>query len=155
MPSSRPARGEGGIETMRESDLDAVVAIERTAFAAPWSRESFGYELRNPWARNLVARRAGEVVGYLCAWIVAEEIKINNVAVRHDARGRGIGRALLEHALRQARSEGCREASLEVRPSNLTARHLYRDLGFRAVGRRKAYYRDTGEDAILMFRELI
>jgi ribosomal-protein-alanine N-acetyltransferase len=142
------------VDTMTEGDLEHVLTIERTAFAAPWSRESFRYELANPRAGNLVVRRGPEVLGYVCVWAIAGELKINNIAVRADVRGQGLGAALLEAAIALGRARGCVEATLEVRPSNLSAASLYRRLGFQVVGRRKAYYQDTGEDAILMYKDL-
>jgi ribosomal-protein-alanine N-acetyltransferase len=150
MPSSSDRDRDETIEVMVESDLDQVEAIERDAFPAPWPRESFRYELRNPRAHNRIARVGNAVVGYVCVWLVAGELKINNVAVRRDYRGRGVGARLLAAVIDLGRSEGCEEATLEVRPSNLEARALYERFGFREVGRRKRYYPDSGEDAILM-----
>ena len=150
MPSSSDASRDVTIGVMVESDLDQVGAIERDAFASPWPRESFRHELRNPRAHNLVARIGTAVIGYVCVWLVAGELKINNVAVRRDCRGRGGGATLLEAVIELARSRGSEEATLEVRPSNLEARALYERFGFREVGRRKRYYPDSGEDAILM-----
>lgn len=150
MPSSSDTSRDITIEVMAESDLDSVEAIERDAFPVPWPRESFRYELQNPRALNLVARIGTAVVGYIFVWLVAGELKINNVAVRRDCRGRGVGARLLEAVIESARSRGFVEATLEVRPSNLEARALYERFGFREVGRRKRYYPDSGEDAILM-----
>ena len=150
MPCSSDPNRDITIEVMAESDLDSVEAIERDAFPVPWPRESFRYELHNPRARNLVARVGTAVVGYVFVWLVAGELKINNVAVRRDFRGRGVGARLLEAVIEPARAQGFVEATLEVRPSNTEARALYERLGFREVGRRKQYYPDSGEDAILM-----
>ncbi len=139
------------IGRMEEADLDEVLAIESEAFVTPWSRENFLFEIRsNPFARNLVIREERSVVAYSCIWVVGDELKINNIAVRADRRDCGLGRALLLEILDRARKEGCREAELEVRPSNLPARHLYSSLGFRELRRRKGYYQDTREDAIVM-----
>jgi ribosomal-protein-alanine N-acetyltransferase len=154
MPSSRDDSRDAAIEIMLESDLDQVEAIEREAFSTPWPRDSFRYELRNPRAHNLVARVADQVVGYVCVWLVAGELKINNVAVRRDCRGHGHGARLLRAVLELARARGCSEATLEVRPSNAEARGLYERFGFREVGRRKQYYPDSGEDALLMTLDL-
>ena len=150
MPSSSETSRDVTIEVMAESDLDSVEAIERDAFPVPWPRESFRYELQNPQAQNLVARIGTAIVGYVCVWLVTGELKINNVAVRRDCRGRGVGVRLLDAVIEPARSRGFVEATLEVRPSNLEARALYERFGFREVGRRKRYYPESGEDAILM-----
>ena len=142
-------------DEMGEDDLDAVLAIEQEAFPTPWTRENFRFELRsNPFARNRVVREGGQVVAYVCLWIVGPELKINNIAVRRDHRSAGLGTTLLRWALQFARAEGCVDAELEVRPSNEAARRLYAAQGFRDVRRRKGYYQDTREDAIVMAAQL-
>jgi ribosomal-protein-alanine N-acetyltransferase len=140
---------------MLPSDLDEVLAIEEASFAIPWSRESFLFELQaNPYARSFVMRRGAKIVAFTCLWIVYDELKINNIAVAAGERRNGYGKILLRHILDFGRSESCTEATLEVRPSNFAARALYAAHGFREIGRRKGYYRDTHEDAILMAAEL-
>ena len=140
---------------MRRDDLDQVVAIERVAFTMPWSRGAFLYELeQNRVARCWVYRDDGEVVGYLCLWEVADEVHITNVAVRPDRRRQGIARHLLSAILSDARERRIRMVCLEVRPTNVEARGLYESFGFRVVGRRKGYYYDTGEDALVMEAQL-
>lgn len=136
---------------MRLSDLDEVVAIERLSFSMPWSRNAFRYEMeKNRVAHCWVMRDDGRVVGYLCLWEIGEEIHITNVAVHPDFRRAGIGRTLVKHVLDDAERRGVRVVLLEVRPSNLEARGLYASFGFRVVGRRRGYYYDTGEDALVM-----
>lgn len=150
--------GEGevaAVSPMRPSDLDEVLAIEEASFSVPWSRESFLFELQaNPYARNFVMRRGGSVVAFACVWVVDDELKINNIAVGAAVRRKGHGSALLRWILDYGRSVQCTEATLEVRPSNRSARALYAAFGFEVVGRRKGYYRDTHEDAILMAVDL-
>ena len=90
------------------------------------------------------------VVGYLCLWAVADEVHVTNLAVDPAWRGEGIGRFLLGTLLVRHRAAGARRAFLEVRPGNTEARRLYQSLGFREVGRRRGYYVDTGEDALLL-----
>jgi len=143
------------IELMRLDDLDAVLAIERASYPHPWSRQAFLYELRENRVARLWVVRAGDepgapVVGYLCLWLIADEVHVTNFAVHPDRRQRGIGRHLMGTLLELYRRDGARRAALEVRPSNDAARRLYEAFGFRQVGLRKGYYFDTGEDAILM-----
>jgi ribosomal-protein-alanine N-acetyltransferase len=143
------------IDPMRPTDLDEVLAIERASFPNPWSRHAFTYELtENRVARLWVARPddgpGGPVVGYVCLWVIADEVHVTNLAVRPDRRGHGIGRDLLGTVLEMYRQQGSTRAALEVRPSNDRARRLYEGFGFQQVGRRKGYYFDTGEDALLM-----
>jgi ribosomal-protein-alanine N-acetyltransferase len=106
---------------------------------------------QNRVARCWVARDDDtHVVGYLCLWEVADEVHITNVAVRPDARRHGIARGLLGTVLDDARTRGFKVVVLEVRPSNRQAIALYESFGFRVVGRRRGYYYDTGEDALVM-----
>ncbi len=140
---------------MTEDDLDSVLEIERESFASPWRHEHFLFEIRqNRWAVNRVVRLAGQVVAYMAAWELDDELKINNIAVRAEQRRRGLGRWLLRRILAEARARGCRWASLEVRPSNGPAKRLYEEHGFREVGRRRGYYQQEFEDAIVMEAEL-
>ena len=155
------AGGFGGarlasIDPMTDADLPDVIAIEQASFRSPWTRQSFLFDLHdNPYARSIVARSVScEVVGYGCSWHVQEELRINNIAVREDWRGRSVGRALLRHMLEAGRGAGCRVAFLEVRPSNQVARALYESEGFVTVGRRKGYYRVEREDALVLALEL-
>ncbi len=143
------------IEPMRECHLDAVLAIERRSFGAPWTRGMFEQEVaEHAFARPFVALDGGCVVGFAVSWFLADEAHLLNVAVDPGVRRRGIGRALVDHVLARARAEGRRLVTLEVRPGNAPARALYEALGFRAVARRRGYYTDTGEDAIVMVRRL-
>ena len=127
------------LDRMRPEDLDEVLTIERASFSMPWSRGAFLYEMQqNRVARCWVMRQDdARVIAYLCLWEVADEMHVTNVAVRPDARRQGIARTLLGTVL-------------EVRPSNHHALSLYESFGFRVVGRRRGYYYDTGEDALVM-----
>jgi len=143
------------IEPMRPADLEAVLQIERASFRTPWSRQAFLHELeRNRVAGLWVARGersgAAAVVGYLCLWAVADEVHVTNLAVHPGWRGQGIGRFLLGTLLAHHHAQGARRAFLEVRPGNVEARRLYEGLGFQEIGRRRGYYVDTGEDALLL-----
>lgn len=147
------------IEPMRAGDLDTVLEIERASFKTPWSRQAFLHELeRNRVAGLWVARAerseaadgTSPVVGYLCLWVVVDEVHVTNLAVDPAWRGEGIGRRLLGTILAYHRAGGARRAFLEVRPDNAWARRLYQGLGFQEVGRRRGYYIDTGEDALLL-----
>jgi ribosomal-protein-alanine N-acetyltransferase len=136
-------------------DLPAVAVIEREAFSDPWSEKSFREALAHP-AIYFVAARGdeGQVLGYVVAWFVADEGQIANLAVAPSAWGKGIGRSLLDAALREAVLRKATEVYLEVRDSNERARRLYRSRGFEEVGRRREYYRRPVEDAIVLRRTL-
>jgi len=142
------------LRPMVEADIDPILEIERVSFATPWRAAHFLHELRNNrWAINLVGDLEGAVIAYACLWCIHEEIKINNIAVRKESRGLGVGRWLLLCLLREGLRRGCEIAILEVRPGNEAALQLYRSHGFEEVGRRPDYY-GPGEDALLMTLEL-
>jgi len=132
-------------------DLDDVLEIERASFQTPWSRGAFRYELtQNRVARSIVVRVGRQLVGYLCLWEIGHEIHVTNLAVHPSFRRRGTARVLLRHVLDGARRNGVELVFLEVRPTNVEALALYESLDFRVIGRRKGYYFDTGEDALVM-----
>jgi ribosomal-protein-alanine N-acetyltransferase len=138
------------LRPMAEADLDQVMAIESASFSCPWNRDHFDAELASPHAFPLVAcSDSGEVAGYLCPALVADDGEILDVAVAPAWRGRGIGRLLLARAMADCRARGATTVHLEVRPSSSAAVALYEAFGFVRTGRRKRYYQD-GEDAILM-----
>jgi [ribosomal protein S18]-alanine N-acetyltransferase len=136
---------------MTLDDLDEVLGIERASFQTPWSRGAFRYELtENRVARSVVVRIGRQLTGYLCLWEIGHEIHVTNLAVHPSFRRRGIARVLLGSILEEARRSGVELVFLEVRPTNVEALTLYESLGFRVIGRRKGYYFDTGEDALVM-----
>lgn len=140
-----------GLAPMTLDDLDEVLAIEKVSFHTPWSRGAFRYELtQNRVARSLVARAGSELLGYLCLWEIGHEIHITNLAVHPRFRRRGVARALLGQTMEDARGSGVELLFLEVRPTNGEALALYESFGFSVIGRRKGYYFDTGEDALVM-----
>jgi len=151
--------GQLQFEQAQADDLDRIVAIERAAFTAPWTRGMFEAELHgNPFSRLVVARwaqgeRKSDIVGYLCVWIVFEELRLMNLAVEAGSRRQGIAKALVAQAMASARAQGADRAVLEVRASNESARRLYEGLGFRHVANRARYYTNPIEDAVLMRRE--
>lgn len=139
------------VRPMTVEDLDEVLAIERASFQTPWSRGAFQYELtQNRVARCLVVREGRALSGYLCLWEIGREIHVTNVAVDPTRRRRGLARLLLGTVLEDARLRAVELVFLEVRPTNTDAVRLYESLGFRVIGRRKGYYFDTGEDALVM-----
>jgi ribosomal-protein-alanine N-acetyltransferase len=136
---------------MTLDDLDGVLDIEQVSFQTPWSRSAFRYELtQNRVARSVVLRVGGEIAGYLCLWEIGHEIHITNLAVHPRFRRRGVARALLGQTMEGARRGGVELLFLEVRPTNGEALALYESFGFSVIGRRKGYYFDTGEDALVM-----
>ena len=131
-----------------DRDLPEVLTIADVSFSNPWTRDVFIQALGRPnKTRALVARSGSCAVGYCVGEIVLDELHVHSIAVSPTFRGRGVGRTLLTTLVRQARAWGVTCSILEVRSSNVTARELYKRLGFSLVGRRPAYYRDPVEDA--------
>jgi len=142
------------IRDMSLEDIDQVAEIEKQSFALPWPPETYRRDLRsNDVAHYLVCEdteHGGHVVGYLGYWLIQDEVHISTLAVSPGYRGRGLGEYLLASALSQGLAKGARSAILEVRASNVVAQGLYLKYGFRVTGRRRRYYRDNNEDALLM-----
>jgi ribosomal-protein-alanine N-acetyltransferase len=143
------------ISPVSVEDLGAVVQIEREAFSDPWSERSFREALSQAPIYFVAARSDdGSVLGYVVAWFAADEGQIANLAVAPAGWGKGIGRALLTAAMREAWLRGASDVYLEVRDSNLRAKRLYGSFGFKEVGRRRGYYRLPVEDAVVLRRTL-
>jgi ribosomal-protein-alanine N-acetyltransferase len=134
-------------------DLPHVLAIERRAFSSPWSLAMFGLEVSKPSTVSLAAVEGGRIVGYLVCSRYGRVWHVMNIAVDLDRRRRGIASALLRALFQQIDRPGA-EYTLEVRPSNAGAVALYERFGFRAGGRRRGYYHDNREDALIMWRAL-
>ena len=136
---------------MTIEDLPSVHAIERSSFLVPWPDDAYRNELlTNRLASYVVARAGVEVVGFGGLWVMVDEAHITSFAVDPRWRRRGVGERMLLALLDRAVERGAREATLEVRLSNMPARRLYEKYGFRPVGIRPRYYSDNGEDALIM-----
>ena len=146
------------IDVMRREDLADVLAIEVVSFSTPWTEEMFTHELAGGVpGTTLVARlpapgAPAAVAGYVCVWVVSDELHINNLAVHPRWRRRGLARALVRAALEHGQRERAHLAFLEVRASNVAAQRLYREFDFEAVGLRRRYYTHPIEDAVIMRR---
>jgi len=139
------------IRRLTYADLPQIIAIERRAFPTPWSLAMFVLELSKPAGVCLAALHDGQMLGYLICSRYDTVWHIMNVAVDPDLRRRGIATAMLGDLLRRIGGHGAR-FTLEVRESNAGAIALYERFGFRAAGRRRRYYQDNGEDAVVMWR---
>ncbi|MGB7537437.1 MAG: ribosomal protein S18-alanine N-acetyltransferase [Anaerolineales bacterium] len=150
--------GEFLVREMQPEDIPAVMEIDRDAFPNPWPENTYRYELRkNPASHLLViqTREPPQVVGAGGYWLIVDEAHISTFAIHPAWRHRGVGKVLLAALLRQAASLGAASAMLEVRAGNAAAQALYAGFGFLAVGLRKGYYKNNGEDAVLMTAERI
>jgi [ribosomal protein S18]-alanine N-acetyltransferase len=137
-------------------DLDAVLDIEAASFNNPTTRDWYERELSRPEVCFIYVLRTPEApVAAFCAfWRVADQAHINNLAVRPELRGRGLGLKLLAAIVDEARRLGAGSLTLEVRESNVPAQRLYARAGFRRGGVRRSYYTQPVEDALILTREL-
>ncbi|MDI3309914.1 MAG: ribosomal protein S18-alanine N-acetyltransferase [Thermoanaerobacterium sp.] len=141
------------IRPMIKSDIDKVMEIEYLSFSVPWSFESFVMEVtQNKCAHYIVAEVDGKIAGYGGFWVVVDEGHITNIAVHPYFRGQGVGSAIVEGLIELAKNNGITSMTLEVRESNLVAQSLYKKYGFKPVGKRRGYYQDNNEDAVIMWK---
>jgi ribosomal-protein-alanine N-acetyltransferase len=140
------------IRKMTVEDVPTAAWLDHVSFSLSWPEHAFYYEVKdNPASRCFVAETEDkDIVGMIVSWVILDELHIATLAVHPDYRRQGIGELILTKALQDGREAGTRHALLEVRAGNEAAQNLYRKFGFKPVGRRPKYYKDNGEDAILM-----
>ena len=141
------------IRELRLVDLHDVEEIEQRAYPTPWSRAMFASELAKPTSICLGAFEGGQLVGYTVNSRYVDAWHVMNVAVDPDFQGRGIATRLLQRLFELTADDGRDGYTLEVRVSNLVAIQLYEKLGFEERGRRRGYYTDNREDALIMWRD--
>jgi ribosomal-protein-alanine N-acetyltransferase len=138
-------------EALDSSQIPAILEIEKEANSAPWTERSFLNELDNPDKIFLVGLLQGKVVAYGGIWLIIDEAHVTTVAVAAEQRQQGIGRRLMVELLDRAKEAGMTCSTLEVRASNEAALRLYRELGYKETARRRRYYPDNNEDAVVMW----
>ena len=141
------------IEAATRADVDGIHRIEEASFPAPWRCEFFVSELNAEGRFALVARWKGEVVGYLFAMWIFDEMHVNKIAVDERMRRQGIADELMARCFTFARKNDVQAISLEVRLSNAGAQEFYRHLDFESSFLRPRYYPD-GEAAVVMVRKV-
>jgi [ribosomal protein S18]-alanine N-acetyltransferase len=127
-----------------------ILEIERASFISPWSGFAFKAETEKSISQLWVLISDKTVSGYICFLMVGDEIQLLNLAVHPEKKRQGLGERLLSRMIAKGVAQGVRSVWLEVRPSNMSARNLYKKLGFQEAGIRPNYYPETKEDAILM-----
>src|SRR5437588_2405898 len=159
------------IELMREADVNTVQEIEREIFATPWPRNAYYRELASrASAHYVVLRQEGNVerpsgyripdfdptiIGYGGMWRMYDEAHVTTIGVRRDLQHHGYGRIMFAGLVQAAYDLGAKWVTLEVRTSNDLAMQMYEGFGFKVIGRRRGYYTDNGEDAIVMWSDSI
>mgnify|MGYP002625724231 CR=1 FL=1 len=136
---------------MTPADADAVSEIEIKSFALPWKRDTFYEVVQRENTVYIVGELDKKIIAYAGAWLAFNEAEVMSVAVLQEYRGRGVGTKLFGELLKTCKERGATAVTLEVRPSNTAAIKLYESFGLKSVGRRKKYYVDNGEDALIMW----
>lgn len=152
-------QGNLRLDHATEADIASLLALERLCFTRPWGHLSFLAELAAETGYNYTAREKCEgtdnrLAAYLFFRVIADEMQILRIAVAPDWRRQGVGGQILSTGLQKALEAGAGACFLEVRPSNIPAVALYNRLGFRCVGQRPGYYPETGEDALILMKNL-
>lgn len=140
------------IELLSPHDVGAVLHIEQQANPYPWQQSAFVSSFADSYFSYKLLDNTGSTVGFYIAQLILEQLELFNICVTPAEQGKGYGRILLQHFLREGAARGATEAFLEVRSSNLSAISLYQRYGFTQTGLRKGYYVSSAgkEDALLM-----
>jgi len=153
-PGVRPDAGELEMKPMGVEDLDEVMDIEASSFPTPWTMGIFMREFELEFSHRYVFDYEGNVAGYIVFWLIEGEVHIMSIAVRGDLRRFGFGTQIIRRSLDAAKELGGRYVFLEVREHNDAGIGLYKKMGFRVVYKRRGYYTDTKEDALIMVRDI-
>jgi [ribosomal protein S18]-alanine N-acetyltransferase len=147
------------VRSVSIESIDRIITLDRLCFGGLWSENSYQRELTNDNSHFLAVtvdsnpdETMESIIGFGCFWAILDEAHITLLGIHPDYQGQGLGQLLLRSMLDRARSIEMARATLEVRPSNQGAIHIYEKHGFQTVGRRKKYYQDNGEDGIIMWR---
>ncbi len=141
------------IRRFRLGDQKAIALLEKECFSKPWSEDSV-LESANFGVLFWLFEEDDKILGYIGLQTVLDEGQITNIAVANAARGRGIGSSLMKTLIDYSKQNGIVCVSLEVRESNEAAQGLYQKIGFKAVGKRKRFYTNPIEDAIIKIKEI-
>lgn len=142
------------LQSLTPEDLSAILELDKACFGGLWTMEAYQRELDSPNSDllGLFSPFSGtQLLGMGCFWSILEEAHITLLAVHPQYQSQGLGQALLYSLLRTAGDRGLERATLEVRASNLAAISLYEKFGFQTAGRRRRYYQDNGEDALILW----
>ena len=139
------------IRAVSLDDLDDIMEIEKLSFVAPWTKRLFEETLISPISSSFIMKQGQATLGYIILYSVADEAHILNIAVHPQYRGKGCASSLIKHVLEFfEEKKDVHEFFLEVREGNMCAISLYKRFGFEKIGKRKKYYSETNEDALVM-----
>lgn len=161
------------IQTMSPKDIPSVVELDQLCFGGLWNAQGYQRELESPNSDLLIlvmsenqekiastsskfesefSYNQKSIIGIGCLWAILEEAHITILGIHPQYQGLGLGQLLLYSLMRSAWERGLERATLEVAASNISALSLYHKFGFQDVGRRRGYYQQTGEDALILWR---
>lgn len=138
------------VRKLQSEDLPWLLTMDAAAFSEAWTKDAWMEELSGRFSHYIALEQNGVPVAYGGFWLVVGEAQVMRLAVAPAYQGQGLGLFLVETLIKTARSLQAEEMTLEVRNGNVPARRTYQHLGFTVCGRRPQYYKDNGEDAILM-----
>lgn len=143
------------LKFLEVEDLPQVIELDQICFGGFWSLEGYTREIKSPNSTLLIITIPDEenkkVIGLGCLWAILEEAHISLLAIHPDFQGRGLGKLLLLSLLKDAVNRKLERATLEVKETNIKALSLYEKFGFKIAGKRKKYYSNTGEDALVLW----
>jgi ribosomal-protein-alanine N-acetyltransferase len=143
------------IRAARPEDIEAMAALDLAGNPLAWSASAMRDELTSPWAMLWCAVAPGDrVIGFCIVHLLPPDAELLEIAVDPTARRQGVGGALVQVGIEEARRRGCMTMCLEVRIGNQAAQSVYHRAGFEEVGLRPRCYRDNGEDAVVMRLDL-
>lgn len=137
-------------ETNVQIYIDQLMETENADFPQPWSKEAYITDTKSQMGNLIALVRDETLLAYGDFWQICDSSDVNNLAVCKNSRGQGLGTSLMKEMINHSKNLGATQITLEVRPSNITAVKLYEKLGFKHLGKRKAYYQDNNEDALIM-----
>ncbi|PHV63620.1 ribosomal protein S18-alanine N-acetyltransferase [Cyanobacterium aponinum UTEX 3222] len=145
-------------QVLTDKDLEQVLELDQICFGGLWSLDSYKREIESPNSYLLIitvnTHSGTKVIGFGCFWAILEEAHITILAIHPDFQGQGLGSLLLENLLKEAVNRKLERATLEVGENNTKAINLYQKFGFKEAGRRKKYYKKTGEDALILWKSI-
>lgn len=146
------------LKILEKKELDQVLELDRICFGGLWNLDGYRREMDSPNSTLLILtvphHLETKVIGLGCLWAILEEAHITLLAVHPDFQGQGLGSLLLSSLLKDALDRKLERATLEVKETNQVALSLYKKFGFKIAGRRKNYYQQTGEDALILWSKL-
>ena len=147
------------IKLLTEKDLNQVLVLDNICFGGLWSLDGYRREIESPNSCLLIMTidnsSQEKVIGIACFWEILEEAHITILAIHPDFQSQGLGKYLLKHLLQEVEKKGLERATLEVSKKNIKALNLYQQFAFKVAGKRKKYYAKTGEDALILWKNIL